>query len=147
MKLFCCESMLTGAPAHCSLLCLVYVCALLNITASPALNGKTPIQSLTGQVPDISHFLHFSFWEPVYYKVDENEPDHKFHSHSNDKRGHWVGFADNKGDQLTCKIFNDETQQIITRSSVRSALIMSPNLRLNPPEGQDQPQDLSDFLW
>ena len=37
-----------------------------------------PIQALTGQVPDISHFLHFSFWEPVYYKVDENEPDHRF---------------------------------------------------------------------
>ena len=36
-----------------------------------------PIQALTGQVPDISHFLHFTFWEPVYYKVDENEPDHR----------------------------------------------------------------------
>ena len=41
---------LTGAPAHCWLLCLICVHALLTITASPALNGKTP---------DISHFLHF----------------------------------------------------------------------------------------
>ena len=55
--------------------------------------------NLTGQVPDISHFLHFSFWEPVYYKVDENELDHKFPSHSNEKRGHCIGFADSKGDQ------------------------------------------------
>ena len=76
---------LTGAPAHCWLLCLVYVCALLNVMASPALNRITPIQALTGQVPDISHFLHFSFSEPVYYKVDENEPDHKFPSQCNEK--------------------------------------------------------------
>ena len=35
-----------------------------------------------------------------------------------------------------------QTQQIITRSSVRSATKTSPNLRLNPPEGEDQPEDL-----
>ena len=71
---------LTGAPAHCWLLCMLYVCHLLNATASPALGGLTPLQALTGQVPDISHFLHFSFCEPIYYKVDESEPDHRFPS-------------------------------------------------------------------
>ena len=81
---------LTGAPAHCWLLCMLYVCHLLNATASPALGGLTPLQALTGQVPDISHFLHFSFWEPIYCKVDESEPDHRFPSQSNEKRGHWV---------------------------------------------------------
>ena len=50
---------LTGAPAHCWLLCMLYVWNLLNTTASPALGGLTPLQALTGQVPDISHFLHF----------------------------------------------------------------------------------------
>ena len=77
---------LTGAPAHCSILCLLYVCSLLNATATPGLGGFTPIQHLTGKVPDISHFLHFSFWEPVYYKVDENEPDHRFPSQSKEKQ-------------------------------------------------------------
>ena len=52
---------LTGAPARCLLLCLLYVCSLLNVTASPALGDLTPIQALTGQVPDISHFQHFLF--------------------------------------------------------------------------------------
>ena len=112
---------LTGAPAHCWLLCMLYVCSLLNATASPALGGLTPLQALTGQVPDISHFLHFSFREPIYYKVDENEPDHRFPSQSNEKRGHWVGFADNKGDHLTWKILTDDTSTIIIRSAVRSA--------------------------
>ena len=138
---------LTGAPAHCWLLCMLYVCHLLNATASPALGGLTPLQALTGQVPDISHFLHFSFWEPIYYKVDENEPDHRFPSQSNEKRGHWVGFADNKGDHLTWKILTDDTNTIIIRSAVRSATKTSPNLRLDPPKGEDQPQDLTSDVF
>ena len=125
----------------------MYVCSLLNVTASPALGGLTPIQALTGQVPDISHFLHVSFCEPVYYKVDENEPDHRFPSQSNQKQGHWVGFADNKGDHLTWKILTDETNQIITRSAVRSATKTSSNLRLDPPQGEDQPQDLTSDVF
>ena len=47
---------LTGAPAHCWLLCLVYVCALLNHLL---LMESHPLKP--GQVPDISHFLHLSF--------------------------------------------------------------------------------------
>ena len=138
---------LTGAPAHCWLLCLLYVCNLLNATASPALGGLTPCQALTGQVPDISHFLHFSFWEPIYYKEDESEPDHRFPSQSNERRGHWVGFADNKGDHLTWKILTDNTNTIIIRSAVSSATKTSPNLRLDPPKGEDQPQDLTSDVF
>ena len=55
---------LTGASAHCWLLCLLYLqpseCYSITSPWRPH-----PIQALTGQVPDISHFLHFSFWEPV----------------------------------------------------------------------------------
>ena len=74
-------------------------CALLNVTASPALNIITPIEALTDQVPDFSHFLYFSFWEPVYCNVDANEPDHKFPSQPNEKRGYWVSL-------LTSKVIN-----------------------------------------
>ena len=38
---------LTGAPAHCWLLCMLYVCHLLNATASPARGGLPPLQVLT----------------------------------------------------------------------------------------------------
>ena len=138
---------LTGAPAHCWLLCLLYVCSLLNVTASPALYGIALLQALTGQVPDISHFFHFSFWEPVYCKVDENEPDHRFPSQSNEKRGHWVGLAGNKGHHLTWKKLTDETQQTITRSVVRSVNKTSPNLRLDLPKGEGQPHDLTSEVF
>ena len=52
---------LTGAPAHCWLLCLLYIYSLLNVTASPVLGALTPIQALTGQVLDISTFYSFLF--------------------------------------------------------------------------------------
>ena len=85
----------------------------------------------------------FSFREAVNYKVDENGPDHRFPSQSNEQRGHWVGSADNKCDHLTWMILTDETQQIITRSAVRSAKQTSPSLSLDPPKGVDPPQDLT----
>ena len=79
--------------------------------------------------------------------MDESEPDHRFPSQSNEKRGHWVGFADNKGDQLTWKILTDDTNTIIIRSAVRSATKTSPNLRLDPPQAEDQPQDLTSDVF
>ena len=39
-------------------------------------------------------------------------------------------------------IHADGTNQIITRSAVRSTMKTSSNLRLDPPQGEDQPQDL-----
>ena len=65
----------------------------------------------------------------------------------NEKQGHWVCFADNKGDHLTLKILTDETNQIITRSAVRSATKPSPNIRLDPPQGEDQQQDLTSDVF
>ena len=111
---------LTGAPAHCWLLCLVYVCNLLNVSITCPWRPH-PYSSFDQTSTWHQSLPPFSFWEPVYYKVDENEPDHRFASHSNEKRRHWVGFADNKGDRLTWKILTDETNQITTRPAVRSA--------------------------
>ena len=54
-----------------------------------------------------------------------------------------MSFFYNKGDHLTWKILTDETQQIITRSAVRSANKTSSNVRLDPQRGEDQPQDLT----
>ena len=78
--------------------------------------------------------------------MDENEPDHRFPSQSNENRGHWVGFADNKGAHLTWKILTDDTNTIIIRSAFRSATKTSPNLRLDPPKGED-PQDLTSDVF
>ena len=126
----------SGCPACCWLLCLQYICVVLNHLASPTLQGICPVQALEGTTPDISFLLHFSFYEPVYYRIDSSEPDLNFPSSSNEKKGYWVGFADNQGDSFTWRILTEDTQKIIIRSGVRSALRTTTNQRLASPSGE-----------
>ena len=44
-------------------------------------------------------------------------------------------------------ILTDETLQINTRSAVRSPNQTSSNLSLDPPKGEDQPQDLTSEVF
>ena len=126
----------SGCTACCWLLCLQYICVVLNHLASPTLQGICPVQALQGTTPDVSFMLHFSFYEPVYYRIDSSEPDLNFPSSSNEKKGYWVGFADNQGDSLTWRILTEDTQKIIIRSGVRSALRTTTNQRLASPSGE-----------
>ena len=126
----------SGCPACCWLLCLQYICVVLNHLASPTLQGVCPVQALEGTTPDISFMLHFSFYEPVYYRIDSSEPDLNFPSSSNEKKGYWVGFADNQGDSLTWRILTEDTQKIIICSGIRSALRTTTNQCLASPSGE-----------
>ena len=126
----------SGCPACCWLLCLQYICVVLHHLASPTLQGICLVQALKGTTPDISFMLHFSFYEPVYYRIDSSEPDLNFPSSSNEKKGYWVGFANNQGDRLTWRILTEDTQKIIIRSGIRSALRTTTNKRLASPSGE-----------
>ena len=126
----------SGCPACCWLLCLQYICVVLHHLASPTLQGICPVPALQGTTPDISFMLHSSFYEPVYYRIDSSEPDFHFPSPSNEKKGYWVGFADNPGDRLTWRILNEDTHKIIIRSGICSALRTTTNQRLASPSGE-----------
>ena len=126
----------SGCPACCWLLCLQYICVVLNHLASPTLQGICPVQALEGTTPDISFLLHFSFYEPVYYRIDSSEPHLNFPSSSNEKKGYWVSFADNQGDCLTWRILTEDTHKIIIRSGIRSALRTTTNQHLASPSGE-----------
>ena len=69
-------------------------------------------------------------------RIDSSEPDLNFPSSSNEKKGYWVGFADNQGDSLTWRILTEDTQKIIIRSGVRSALRTKTNQRLASSSGE-----------
>ena len=135
----------SGCPAFCWLLCLQYICVVLNHLASSTLQGICPIQALQGTTPDVSFMLHFSFYEPVYYRIDSSEPDLNFPSSSNEKTGYWVGFADNQGDSLTWRILTEDTHKIIIHSGVCSALRTTTNQCLASPSGRG-PHFLFPFL-
>ena len=53
----------TGAPASCWLLCVAYVCFVVNHLDTESLEWKTPVQMLTGETSDISILLSLNFWE------------------------------------------------------------------------------------
>ena len=101
----------SGAPANCWLLCLIYVCYLVNHIACTAPDGKIPLLDLTGITPDISIILLF-------------------------RAGYWVGFGEHCGDAMTHKILDHDTQKIIYRSAVRPKKSSTPNHRLAPHGGE-----------
>ena len=72
----------------------------------------------------------------VHYRIDSSEPDLNFPSSSNEKKGYWVGFADNQGDSLTWRILTEDTHKIIIHSGIHSALRATTNQRLASPSGE-----------
>ena len=98
----------TGAPAHTRLLCLMYVCYLLNHTYNASING-VPLTHLTGVTVDISALLKFHFWQKVYYKA----VDTGFPSESKEAMGYIVGISEHCGPTLTWKILTADTQKVI----------------------------------
>jgi hypothetical protein len=124
----------SGSPAYTWLLAVGYVCFLLSLTFRGAVNA-IPMQCLKGSTPDISPLLRFSWYQPVYYKVDDSD----FLSETREERGHFVGIAENVGHAMTFKILTDNTNKFINRSNVRSArLPLEYNLRLDPLCGESK---------
>ena len=125
----------TGSPAYTWLLALMYICFILNHAYNSSIQG-IPLQKATGSTPDISPLLRFHWWQPVYYKEDDSD----FPSDSPEKRGHFVGIAENVGHAMTFKILTDDTHKVISRSNVRSADNPSSlNLRLDHNFGDLNP--------
>ena len=61
----------SGAPANCWLLCMIYVCYILNHIACGALNGSIPLLVSYGIKPDISIMLLYTFYQPVFYATHD----------------------------------------------------------------------------
>jgi hypothetical protein len=101
--------------------------------SSEALGGITPLEAATGVKADVFPLLQLHWWEPVFYQSDALRP-----SESREQRGTWVGVAKTQGDILAAclLVLTDDTQQVIARSNVRSALDPNhPNLHASNPLG------------
>jgi hypothetical protein len=104
----------TGAPAHVWLLCLQYVCYLLNHTYNSTIND-VPLIRLTGPTVDISPLLRFHFWETVYYFKSETS----LPSESKEGLGNIVGIFEHCGHALTYKVLTADTGHVIYSSLLR----------------------------
>ena len=107
---------MTGAPSKLWFYCTCLVVDILNLTADKALNWRTPLERAFGFTPDISPFVHFKFFEPVYYLDDDSFPASK------ESLGYWLGVTRNCGDAFTYYVWKPSTNQVLARSILRSAL-------------------------
>ena len=121
-----------GAPAFAWLLCLQYVCFLLNNTYNDSVDG-VPIQHLTGYTNDISPLLRFHFWQKVYYLRE----GHSFPSESTEGTGYIVGILEHVGPIMTYNILTEDTLKVIYRSSIRPHSDDDPNLRGAAIDGEE----------
>ena len=124
----------TGCPSYWWLLAATFVLMLLNHL--PAANGEIPLTKVTGQIPDVSKFMHFHFWQEVF--VESHKPDKR------EELARWCYPADNVGDELTYMVLLTETNQLVPRSNVRPAKDpLYPNLNLRPQTDDLRPQPTS----
>jgi hypothetical protein len=106
----------------------MYVCFVLN-NAFLEVIQSSPLCHAYGTDNDISPMIYFSFYNLVYYLVDETT----FPSKSKELHGQWVGVRENVGHFMTYKILMDDTGWIIHCSNIRSAADPhARNLRLDP---------------
>ena len=121
---------MSGAPAFTWLLCMQYVCFIMNRMALGSLGWRTPFEKLTGQTPDISMIYRFKFYDRVYFKrVDSRGEDDA----SDESAGRFVGFSDTVGHMMTYKVLDELTNKVIHRSRIRLATL-DPNRQIDPVE-------------
>jgi hypothetical protein len=108
----------TGSPAYTWLLALMYICFILNFTASASLQYHTPMTRMIGATSDSSILNRFYWYKPVYFNADETA----FPSETREIHGRFVGFSETVGHGMTFKILSDNTHKIFHRSEVRTAL-------------------------
>ncbi len=143
----------SGCPESCWLLCLQYICIVLNCTACQSLDWQIPLTVLLGTTVDVSPLLRFHWYQPVFYTVD----DPSFPSESPEALGYFVGISTHCGHAMTFKVLNPATNKVLLRSQVRPADDpLRPNLRLTdlfdgePPSrifvrSRHDPESMEDF--
>jgi len=92
--------------------------------ARDSLNGRTPLELLTGQTPDISEIMHFGFYDWIKYYDPAAFPSKR------EFLGRWLGPADHVGQALCFYILKDNGQ-VIARSTVR---LLTPEEISDPEE-------------
>jgi len=92
----------------------VYACEIRFLTVHPhfALQGRTPYELLTGRAPDISEYVEFSWYDPLWYYDQEDFPE------ARRRLGHWLGVAHRVG-QACCYYILPHSGHPIVRSTVQ----------------------------
>jgi hypothetical protein len=94
---------------------LVYEGKLMSlISRSP--EGRTGVERITGDTPDISEFMDFGFYDRMWYwgkPSDDNNP----------KMGRWLGVAHRIGSAM-CYYVLSKTGKVLTRTTVQHVTLL-----------------------
>ena len=104
----------TKAPTCLWDYCAVYACEIHSLTAHPhfALQGRTPYELVTGKTSDLSEYVEFSWYDPLWYYDQEDFPE------SRRRIGRWLGAAHHVG-QACCYYILPRSGEPIVRSTVQ----------------------------
>ena len=95
---------------------IVWICETGNITVSSSryANGRTPLEHVTGETPDISEYLDFGFYDWVVFKSNAGLGEEQL--------GRWLGVSHKVGDLMSYwilpisgKVISCVTVQRLTR--------------------------------
>jgi hypothetical protein len=94
--------------------CASYVADITCLTANDiyVLHGRTPHEMVTGNTPDITEYVEFSWYQPIIYYEDLLFPDTKR------KIARWLGVAHRVG-QALCYWLLANSGQVIARTTVQ----------------------------
>jgi hypothetical protein len=104
-----------NAPRHLWDFCGCYVAEIRCLTAQPlySLHGRTAYEMVTGDTPDISEYMEFAWYQPIWYYESSAFPE--------ERRliGHWIGVAHRIG-QAMCYWILPESGIPIARTTIQS---------------------------
>jgi hypothetical protein len=105
----------TNSPLSLWDYCCNLVARIKNLTANNyyAAHGRTPVEILTGDTPDISEYMSFQWYQPVWYLDGDSFPNDK------KKLGRWVGISHRVG-QAMCFWILTENVTIISKTTVQA---------------------------
>ena len=114
---------------------IVWVCEVMSMTANSsfALQGCTPLEQLTGETPDISEYLDFSFYDYIWYRDNAGVGDNKF--------GRWLGVSHRVGNLMSFWVLT-EAGHVISRTTVQRVT----NLELTTNEVKQRAKDFDDHV-
>jgi len=101
----------------------------------PQLHGRTPHEVLTGNTPDISEYVEFSWYQPVWYYVPDVFPQ------QNKFLARWIGVAHRIG-QAMCYWLLPASGIPIARTTIQA---ISP-LELDSAECQEGKRQLDEKI-
>jgi Reverse transcriptase (RNA-dependent DNA polymerase) len=106
---------------------LRWVCEIQNRTSNTArgLNGRCPLERVTGESVDISEYLDFGFYEWVWYRENAGLGETKL--------GRWLGVSHRTGTLMSYWILTQECQ-VLSRTTVQRVT----NLELQTDENKSR---------